>query len=107
MLALPDEDDDGAPTAYVKLCAAFVHFILVQIVALLFAVVTEAMYFPWDGAPDQFSAALPWLNGAVGFLGFTLFVYSQTSALAATMHLFRITYMYETFQKSHQEQRGG
>jgi hypothetical protein len=101
LLAEPDEDDAEAPTAYVKLCSTFVHFILVQIIALLFAIVAKAMCFPWDKAPDLFKVALPWLNGAAGFIGYALFIYSLTSALAATMHVFRIASMYETFQKNH------
>ena len=61
------------------------------------------MYFPWENAPDLFKAALPWLNGAAGFTGYALFIYSLTSALAATMHVFRIASMYETFQKSNND----
>lgn len=100
LLAEPEEDDDETPTAYVKLCSTFVHFILVQIAALLFAIIAKALYFPWPGAPACFQAALPWLNGVNGFLGYALFIYSLTSALAATMHVFRIASMYESFQKS-------
>lgn len=100
LLAEPDEDDAEAPTAYVQLCSTFVHFILVQIIALLFAIIAKSTHFPWEKSPDFFKAALPWLNGAVGFVGYTLFIYSLTSALAATMHVFRIASMYETFQKS-------
>lgn len=102
LLAEPDEDDAEAPTAYVQLCSTFVQFILVQIIALLFAIVAKAMYFPWENAPDLFKVALPWLNGAAGLAGYAFFVYSLTSALAATMHVFRIASMYETFQKSHE-----
>lgn len=100
LLAEPDEHDADAPTAYVQLCSTFVHFILVQIIALLCAIVAKALYFSWEKAPDLFTAALPWLNGAAGFAGYAFFIYSLTSALAATMHVFRIASMYETFQKS-------
>ena len=101
LLAEPDdEDDEDAPTAYVRLCSTFVHFILVQILALLFAIIAKAMYFPWVDAPAFFKAALPWVNGAAGFIGYALFIYSLTSALAATMHVFRIASMYESFQKN-------
>lgn len=100
LLAEPDEEDGDAPTAYVRLCSTFVHFILVQIVALLFAIIANAMYFPWCNSPAFFDAALPWMNGLAGFIGYAFFIYSLTSALAATMHVLRIASMYESFQKS-------
>lgn len=103
LLAEPDDGDEDAPTAYVKLCSTFVHFILIQILALLFAIVAKAMYFPWSNAPESFKIALPWLNGVTGFIGYALFIYSLTSALAATMHVFRIASMYEAFQQNNRE----
>lgn len=103
LLAEPDEEDEDNPTAYVKLCSTFVHFILVQILALLFAIVAKATCFPWSSAPELFKTALPWLNGMAGFVGYGLFIYSLTSALAATMHVFRIASMYEAFQKNNCE----
>ena len=101
LLAEPEGGiDDETPTAYVKLCSTFVHFILVQIAALLFAILAKALYFPWPSAPACFQAALPWVYGVTGFFGYALFIYSLTSALAATMHVFRIASMYESFQRS-------
>lgn len=99
LLAEPNADDEKAPTDYMKLCSIFVHFILLQIIALLIAVVAKALYFPWERAPEFFRLALPWLNGLTGFIGYALFIYSLTSALAATMHVFRIALMYEMYQK--------
>lgn len=105
LLAEQDEDEgEDAPTAYIQLCATFVHFILVQILGLLFAIIAKAMYFPWDRAPKAFMELLPWLNGVVGFSGYTLFIYSLTSALAATMHVLRIASMYEMVQRSEQDE---
>lgn len=39
------------------------------------------------------------MDGLTGFLGYALFIYSLTCALAATMHVFRITSMFECFQR--------
>lgn len=100
LLAEPENAEDDTPTAYVKLCSTFVHFILVQIFALLVAIIAKAVHFPWESAPHLFKLALPWLNGIAGFLGYALFVYSLTTALAATMHVFRIASMYESFQRA-------
>jgi hypothetical protein len=92
----PHENDTGDPPPYIKFCAAFVHFILVQIVALLFAIIVKAIYFPWVNAPEFFKAALPWLNGTAWFIGFFLFVYSITGVLAVTINVVRLASIRET-----------
>jgi len=104
LLAEPETTEDDTPTAYVKLCSTFVHFIIIQIVALLVAIIAKAVHFPWESAPDLFKLALPWLNGVAGLLGYALFVYALTSALAATMHVFRIASMYESYQRAKQDE---
>lgn len=91
-------EDDGAPVnAYVALCATFVHFIVVQALALLVAVLAKAWWFyaPWM---DGLRPALPILNGLGGAIGYGLFLYALCSVLAATMHIFRIAHMYARFQ---------
>lgn len=91
--------DDGAPVnAYVALCATFVHFIVVQSMALLAAVLAKAWWFyaPWM---DGLRPALPLLNSLGAAVGYGLFLYALCSVLAATMHIFRIARMYATFQK--------
>lgn len=92
-------EDDGEPiNAYVALCSTFVHFILVQVAALVAAVLAKAWWFysPWM---DIFSEALPWLNAMGWAVGYGLFLYALTSVIAATMHIFRIASMYAQFQK--------
>ena len=37
----------------------------------------------------------------MGGLGYGLFLYALTSVLAATMHVFRIASMYESYQRAH------
>lgn len=93
------EADPTRPSVYAALCATFVHFIIVQVTALLFAILAKALHFPWHAAPDTFRLVLPWFNGAAGFVGFTVFMYALTSTLATVMHLFRIALMYEQFEK--------
>jgi hypothetical protein len=102
----PDEDDEEATTAYIKLCATFVHFIFVQTVALLFAVIVKAMYFPWVNAPEFFKAVLPWLNGTAGFIGFSLFVYSMMGVLAVTMNIFRIASIHQAYHQINIDSQG-
>lgn len=96
---LAEPDPDGEPNAYIGLCATFVHFILVQALALLAAIVAKGLWFyaPWA---DPIRGALPWMNFVGGMLGYGLFLYALTSVLAATMHVFRIARLYAFFQSA-------
>lgn len=86
----------GEQSIFVEVCASFVHFLLVQLIALLFAIVVKAWWFYWSSWPAPVRAALPWLNGVAGAVGYGLFLYALTSVLAATMHVFRVSTAYET-----------
>lgn len=95
-LAEPEEDA-SKPTVYGALCATFVHFILVQVGALLYAVVAKSWWFYVDW-PEEVQRILPFMNAVGGAVGYCLFLYALTSVLAATLHVFRIAMMYEKYQ---------
>ena len=94
LLAEPDEDAPGEPSIYVTLCASFAHFIIIQILALLWALLAKSWWIvvPW---PEAIRTLLPWFNLFGGAIGYGLFLYAITSALAATMFVFRIASWYE------------
>lgn len=94
LLAEPDEDAPDAPSLFVGLCATFVHFILIQSLALSFAVVAKAWAFPfaWPHPLDAVVWGLSLLCSAVGY---GLFLYAIASMLAATMYVFRVATWYE------------
>ena len=91
------EGDSSKPNIYVKLCSTFVHFILIQVLALMFAIVAKSTWFFVDWNP-HIQSALPYANALFGAVGYGLFLYAITSILAATMHVFRIASMYAAFQ---------
>lgn len=101
LLADPDPQESGGetlPTMYLSLCATFVHFILVQALALLSAVIAKAWWF-YTPVVDPIRDWLPWMNALGGVIGYGLFLYALTSVVAATMHVFRIAMMYSQFRK--------
>lgn len=98
ILAEPEENAQQ-PTIYVSLCSTFVHFIVVQILALLYAVLAKSWCF-YAGWMDPVREYLPMMNMVSGGVGYGLFLYSLTTVLAATMHVFRIASMYESYQRS-------
>lgn len=98
LLAEPDEVDADKGNLYITVCSTFVHFITIQVLALVWALIIKAWYFPFDWGPC-FSPMVKWLNFVGGFIGFGLFLYALTCVLAVTMHIFRIAGWYAAHQK--------
>jgi hypothetical protein len=96
-LATP-EADSTQPTVYREFCATFVHFIFVQVIALLLAVVSKGLWFK-ASFPKQILDLLPALNGICGAICYMMFLYALTSVVAIGFHVFRIATMYETHQR--------
>lgn len=96
-LAAP-EKDPHQPTVYRELCATFVHFIFVQVIALLLALVSKGMWFKAP-LPDQILASLPLMNAVWGAVCYATFLYAITSVIAIGLHVFRIATMYEVHQR--------
>ncbi|MDX9844463.1 MAG: hypothetical protein RBT42_11975 [Aquabacterium sp.] len=99
---LAEDDEHSSVNAYVALCSTFVHFILIQALALIVAIVAKSWWF-YTPLLDSIRSWLPFLNGVGGAFGYGLFLYAITSVLAATMHIFRIAKMYALFQAQSQK----
>ena len=85
---------------YAGVNANFVHFILLQVLALISALVAQATNFslPLDNwIVKNYYSTFRVLVFVSTFIGFWIFIYAIFSALAATMGLFRVTYMYEMY----------
>lgn len=96
-LAAPESDPE-IPSVYRELCATFVHFIFVQVIALLLAIVTKGMWFNAN-LPERIADLLPVMNAAWGGVCYAIFLYALTSVIAIGLHVFRIATMYETHQR--------
>ena len=91
---------DDPYTVYAEINASFVHFIVLQVAALICALLAKGLNFELPKTSwllinyyEEFFV----ICGFGAFLGFLLFVYALMSALAATLGLFQITFMYETY----------
>lgn len=98
LIAHKDDDQaDEEPSDFVKFTATFMHFIVVQIVALLVALVAKAAFLV--RAPDVLS--LPLIIEALRlpfwFVGFAVFLYALFTALATTVELFRLAGILDKF----------
>lgn len=99
LLATPDEESPQSHSIYVSLCASFVHFIVIQMIALLLALLAKAWWFPFPW-PDWIASQIKWLNLVGGAIGYGMFLYAVTSVLAATMSVFRVATWYEMHQRN-------
>lgn len=97
VLAQPEAE--GGVSAYLSLCSSFVHFIVLQVSALAFALIARSLdfAFPWSKEFREVVVVGTRIYGAIGYL---LFLYSVTAMLAATMTVFRVCSWYETHQQS-------
>lgn len=95
------EVGDNEPSPYMEVNAAFVHFVILQMLALFCALFAKAYYFPLP--PDHFILALLGDNFYIlcligNFLGYMIFIYALLSAVAATLALLHVTSWYDLDQ---------
>jgi hypothetical protein len=96
-----------------SISATFVHFILLQVFALAFAIIAEArpisallQTFPVLGCYWLFQSHLRWIFGTIAWaVGFGTFLYSLTSLMAATFAIFRVTTWLEAFYRTEATKR--
>jgi hypothetical protein len=96
---------DGKTSPYVTISASLAHFIVVQLVALIAALIGKGLDFGLR--EDQGVGALvfravgsvdfvhEWIAPIGNFLGFALFIYAILTALATAMAIFRLTTLLE------------
>lgn len=84
LLALPGDEEDEEVTPYMQINGTFVHFIVIQALALIAAVVAKAL---------QITHWIP------SILCFLLFVYALFLAIAATFAVMKYIGWYETYIK--------
>lgn len=77
------EDSDGSPSPFMVLNGTFIHFILVQVISILLALLGKA----WGIGSGPFAG-----------IGFGFFVYSLTTAAAAAMAVLNVA---DWFDSSH------
>lgn len=92
-----DEEEGNQESPYMSFSATFLHFVLLQVVALLWAILNAAMHsfsFAWLAPISPLIGALSVLAGAVGYW---LFLYSILAAAAAAFAVFRVAGIFDQF----------
>lgn len=97
---LAERETPQQPSLYLGLCASFFHFIFIEFIALVIALVAKGLWFnfPW---PEPILMILPYLIYLGWGIGFGVFLYALSAALAAGAQIFRVARWYE----SHKNQK--
>lgn len=97
-----DKGPDSDPSALMSVAASFVHFMLLQLLALLVAIIFNSLYFyvPWLDPIRPFLVLCNILFSAIGYF---IFLYSILSMVAAVFAVFRMTSWFDVFQNSNKD----
>lgn len=95
---------------YLEVSATFAHFIIIQLTALLVALIAKATDFPISDIKWLYNLLIQMkfpanaLNEIIApffyFFGYLLFVYAIMTAVAATLAVFRVAYWFDTFRNT-------
>lgn len=88
------EDGDGKPSPYMEVNAAFVHFIVLQMLAMILALVNKAYDIPLNNQNilvKFLGDAVFYVNTVSYFVSYFVFIYALLTAVAATLSLFRVS----------------
>ncbi|MGC8102654.1 hypothetical protein [Metapseudomonas otitidis] len=82
---------------FMSLVSAFVHFIVMQAIALLFALTVKSLQFTVAGLPDWYYQLVHYGNKVFWFLGYLIFMYSIILVFSATFAIYRASKWYEDY----------
>lgn len=91
---------DGKVSPFMAVNAAFVHFILLQILAIILALFADAYNFQLSDDSliiSAFGRYFFYMCKVGAFLGYFVFIYALLSAIAATLALLRVSSWYDSF----------
>nr|VFJ94491.1 MAG: hypothetical protein BECKLFY1418B_GA0070995_10593 [Candidatus Kentron sp. LFY] len=86
--------DNGKHSPYITVNATFVHFVFVQLLVMLTALLFQAWIPEYNGSVYIQIGTVTWFLSAIGY---TLFLYALFMALAAAFTVFRVSQWYDRF----------
>ena len=91
--ACPDEH-----SPYIEVCSAFLHFVLVQVLALIAAIIAKSLAFDPIFLPQSVIGCIQATRWVGDLLGYWLFLYGVSLAAAAAVAIFRVALWFDRFQ---------
>lgn len=95
-----DPDEGNTPSPYLVVCTTFLHFVLIEFLALLAALVSKGIY-AWSPVGELPSGVVTLLATAriIGWaVAYWLFLYGLMLIAAAALATFRLANWYEHYQ---------
>ncbi|MBI5843309.1 MAG: hypothetical protein HZB23_01420 [Deltaproteobacteria bacterium] len=83
-----DKDDNNGPSPYLQLHGTFIHFIVIQIISLLFALLSMTISIQ---------------DGLISWIGFILLIYSILLALAAVFAILRLASLFDIWNQNNDD----
>ncbi|MCU5784852.1 hypothetical protein MA04_04152 [Alcanivorax balearicus MACL04] len=99
-------EKQGKPSPYMSVNATFVHFILLQVLSIILAVMAKAYNFSMPSdffLYEFFGLGFRFLVLGVNGVFYFVFLYALLSAIAATLALLRVSSWYDAW---HKEEKG-
>ncbi|HHW7569579.1 hypothetical protein ACJ7Z2_05320 [Mannheimia glucosida] len=97
ILAAKDENEKSS--VYTVVSATFVHFILVQGLGIIFALLAKALAYQPIWLPDNYMFYFAYITPIFWGIGYLFLLYALTSMIAVVMAIFRCTRLYEKYQE--------
>jgi len=88
---------------YLSVGAAFVLFVVVQLVALLFAMVVKGFQFPTPEFLKPYNNYLAIGSGVVAGIGYFIFLYGLILSLRAALRIYRLSRWYSMYLRRTQD----
>ncbi|MDP8098314.1 hypothetical protein [Pasteurella atlantica] len=97
---LAEKDEHESFSTYTLVSSTFVHFIFVQCLAIIFALLAQSFAYQPNWLPDKFMLYFLYITPIFWGLGYLLFLYSIMTMLATVMAIFRCSKWYEEYQSN-------
>ncbi|WP_223534666.1 hypothetical protein J3P80_01720 [Pseudomonas sp. D2-30] len=86
-----------SPSPFLSLISSFVHFILVQTIALFYALISKSLSFTLPNMPEWYYRIMSFMTPVAGAIGFLIFIYAIMLVVAATFSIFRSSKWFEAY----------
>lgn len=96
---LAEKGEGESNSAYTLVSATFVHFILIQALGIVFALLAKSLAYQPAWLPNDYMIYFSFITPIFWGIGYLFLLYAITSMVAVVMAIFRCTKWYEKHQE--------
>ncbi len=100
---LAEKDQEEKYSAYTFVSATFVHFLLIQCLGIIFALLANALAYQPMWLNDKYMIYFTYITPIFWGIGYLFLLYAITSMMAVVMAIFRCSRWYEKYQEINQQ----